>query len=101
MKYVLTRILTLSCAVALCIPAAAQTPTALKKLLKKKDEPSELDKYVAEAHKRAASAPPKAPVLFGLHPLFGTIWRLTNARASLMTSSRLWSTKMLRRFPPE
>lgn len=41
--------------------ASSETPKAIKKLLKKNNEPSELDKYVAEAHKRAATANAESP----------------------------------------
>jgi flagellar L-ring protein FlgH len=42
-------------------PCSSQTPAALKKILKKFEEPSALDQYVEQAHKRAAAADSESP----------------------------------------
>jgi hypothetical protein len=50
----------MAAALAACLPGvygqSPLTPPALKKILKKFQEPSALDQYVEQAHKRAAPA---------------------------------------------
>ncbi len=49
------------CVFAFSSSVGAEPPAVLKKLLKKNNQPSELDKYVEEAHKRAAAAVAESP----------------------------------------